>query len=117
MLHLEHRRRRGWKRSWYIGGCEPVEYYYTWKWPRDGRMGRDKERPHARIGPRPVGLSVACSQPAHVARRSRSSHKLLKVLVEPLAAFRRTAAPDKASAKSRWVIGDGHLVSQPLERD
>ena len=43
MLHLEYRRRRGWKRSWCIGGCEPVEYFYTWKWPRDGRMGRDKK--------------------------------------------------------------------------
>jgi hypothetical protein len=54
-----------------------------------------------------VGISVAGSQPAYVARRSRCSHKLLKVLVEALAAFQR---------EIEMVIDDGNLDSQPLER-
>ena len=96
VLHLEYRLRRGWKPSRHIGGCEPLKYRSTWRWPRDGRIGRERLQPTRTPGLEP-GRWL---EPAYVARRSRSSHKLLKVLVEPPAAHQRTAAPDKAGA--RW---------------
>ena len=63
------------------------------------------EKAHARIGPRPAGHYGAGSQPASLARRSISSHKLLRSFVEALAAFQ---------CEVEIVIDNGKLDAEPF---